>query len=151
MEPAPPISLLRFLWLIIAGSGYIGIAGWLALALVALSAIVVIFRHVQNPECHQKGTAFFGIAHVCLLFFFYTYGVMGFIYATGACSHIPYAVCQTLLVTSVGVAHTLFMSVIVAIVIKRLPEPNVWHCFGLALICLDFFIITGGLLLITIE
>ena len=147
-------TLLSYLWIIIIGSGYMGIAGWLSLAVVSFSAMVVIVRHIHNPVCHKKGTVFYGIAHICLLFFLLTNGVLGFeesLFSVGDCVPFALPAAQIILSISAGIVLVLLLSIIVAIVIRRLPKPNVWSCFGVTVICLDFFILTGGLLLLTMK
>lgn len=137
---------------LVLGSGYLGLLGWIALLVVVVSAVVVVLRHVRHPERHSRGTAFFGIAHVCLLLFVNNVGVFGLM-ASLYCGCVSFALpaSQVLVSLASGLGIVGVSSVVVAVALQQFPKASAWDCFGMGAIVMSLCVLFGGLLAITLE
>lgn len=123
----------------ILGSGVVGLFGWLALLAIPASGLVVISRHLLDSSCHVRGTHFFPIAHVCFLVFLSNSIVSALQWTHAGTVMISLATGLCIALASVGT---------VAVVLRRLPKPSFWPCFGFTCAAASIALLAGLMLTI---
>lgn len=143
--PVPePYSFMRAVF----ASGRSAFFGWLVLFLVPLSAVIVSIRHIANPESHVRGSRFFEITHVCLLWFMCQVGVLGNVQGF-LHQHLPFCGCgqcaapETLISFGIGLLIVTLSSVLVCLVLRRKPDLDAWACLGLIAATIGVLFATG--------
>ena len=137
-------SLMRAVF----ASGLSGFLGWSILFVVPMSAIVVIIRHWRNPQCHARGSRFFEITHVCLLWFMCQIGILGNAQAF-LHHHFPFCGCgqcaapETLLSVGTGLLIATVSSLLVCLVLRKTPDLGAWACLSLVTAIIGVFLISG--------
>jgi len=133
-------------------SGHVAHFGWLALVVVVLAALIVIARHTRYPDRRRHGTAFFGVAHVCLLLFLNNVGVCGLM-ASLSYECVPFSLpaAQLLVSLAIGLGIVGIASVTVAAVLRQLPAPSWWDCLGMGAIVTSFCVLFGVLFAVMLE
>lgn len=127
-------------------SGPIGLLAWSGILIVIIAAITTIVRHSACPKSHKHGTHFFQIAHVVFFIFINHVGV-GSMFGI-CCGPISYWTSKAILSVSIGLSVLLACSLLVSIVLKKLPKPSLWSLFGCAAAIASFAIIMIGFTLI---
>ncbi len=150
MEPvqeiASPVgySLMRS----ILKSGVMAFVGWIPIFTVSVSSVVVSFRHLIKPSCHNHGTRYFEMTHVCVLWFLCQVGILGNMQAY-LHFHYPFCGCgncaapETLISVGAGLFTVLICSLLVCLVLRQ--KPNLDSLALLSLFCaiIGVFFATG--------
>ena len=128
--PVPSVASEFGFWHLIGGAGPAGVFAWLAVVASIVAAVVVVIRHIHNPQCHKHGTSFFAIAHVTFLLVVCNLGVG--VLQTMCCP--PYSYYVSLIGRSVGISTAILLvcTLVVSLVTRVVPKPTLWSCLGVA-------------------
>lgn len=141
---------------VVIKSGLSQFLGWVALAVIPLTAVIVILRHFVFSGCHKTGTFFFSISHIFFMIFLCKVVVEGYIvWSLYTCGFSPdynfavYRISQIQISLGAGLCIAVISTAAVAIVLRRMPKPDPWACFGMAAAAASIAIIAGSLLMIS--